>query len=132
MVKIMDPMESKVLEEKKDLRTIKNGINKIENQGKKWYKIPENGPIVPMLSNIISVTKCDRDEPLFSAERGSIRSSLGINKGPNGIENVKRGGHSQGSCPPPSTLGMPPSHPRHFIQKEVTYGCNTMKNVHIV
>ncbi len=29
----------------KDLRTVKKGVNKIENQGENWYKMFQNGPV---------------------------------------------------------------------------------------
>ncbi len=67
----------------KDLRIVKKGANKIENQGENWYKMFQNGQITyfcgkmrPTLGQIISGTKCDRDKPIFFCrKRGSIRAS---------------------------------------------------------
>ncbi len=53
------------------------GVNKIENQRKKWYKMLENGQmtdfaefVLPNLGHIIYEIKCDRDKLIFSAEKG--------------------------------------------------------------
>ncbi len=55
---------------------MKKGVNSIENQGENWYKMLSllNNTcwwkIRPTLDPSISGTKCDRDKPNFSAERG--------------------------------------------------------------
>ncbi len=60
----------------KDLMTMKKGVNKIENRGENGYKLLQKCQITdfcktnrPTLGQIISGTKCDRDKPIFSAER---------------------------------------------------------------
>ncbi len=63
--------------DQKDLRTIKKGVNYIENQGENWYKILRNGQDFggkknrPTLGQIIFNTKRDRGKLNISAERGS-------------------------------------------------------------
>ncbi len=58
----------------KDLRSMKKKVNWIENQDENLYKILKNlnntfwWNITPSIS--ISGSKCDRDKPFFSAERG--------------------------------------------------------------
>ncbi len=32
----------------KDLRTVKKGVNKMENQGENWYKMFQNGQITDL------------------------------------------------------------------------------------
>ncbi len=39
--------------DQKDPRTIKEGINKIENQGQNWYKTLENGQMTNFRSNYL-------------------------------------------------------------------------------
>ncbi len=57
---------------------MKKGVNKIENQGKKWYKLLQKSQMTdfceknrPYLGQIIAGTKCDRDKETFSTERGA-------------------------------------------------------------
>ncbi len=47
----------------------------------KWQIFVKNRPI---LSQIISGTKCDRDKPIFSAESGVYKIELGIKRDPMG------------------------------------------------
>ncbi len=54
--------------------------------------------IRPTLSKFISGTKCDRDKPIFSAERGGQYDCVGHKK--------------SGSSPPCSSMGVPPSPPQ--------------------
>ncbi len=61
----------------KDLKTMKNRVNKIKNQRENWYNFLQNGKMTKLweksrltLGQIIAGTKCDRDKPIFSAERG--------------------------------------------------------------
>ncbi len=71
------------MRDQKDLRTVKKGVNKIENQGEYWYKMFQNyqmtdfcKKIRQIAAQIISGTKCDRDKLIFFCrKRGSIRSS---------------------------------------------------------
>ncbi len=56
---------------------MKKGVNKIENQGEKWYKLLQKCQMTdvceknkPTLGQIFSGTKCDRDKQIFSVERG--------------------------------------------------------------
>ncbi len=56
---------------------MKKGVNKIENQGENWYQLLHQCQMTdfceknrPTLGQIISGAKCDRDKPIFSAERG--------------------------------------------------------------
>ncbi len=59
-----------------DLKSMKKGFIWIENQGENLYKMLNllNNTfwwkIRPNLDPSISGTKCDRDKPIFSAERG--------------------------------------------------------------
>ncbi len=61
----------------------KKGVNKIENQGEKWYQLLQKCQMTdfceknrPNLGQILSGTKCDRDKHIFfHRKRGSIRSS---------------------------------------------------------
>ncbi len=60
----------------KYLRSMKTGVNWIENQGENWYnfffKLLNNTfwwNIRPNLGSRISRTKCDKDKPICSAER---------------------------------------------------------------
>ncbi len=63
---------------------MRKGVNKIENQGEKWYKLLQKCQMTdlckknrPTLGQIISGTKCDRDKTdFFCRKRGSIRSCL--------------------------------------------------------
>ncbi len=75
-----DPVFFSTMRGKKVLITMIKGVNKIENQGENWYKMHQkkcikvsNGRFLwknrPTLGQIISGTKCDRDKPIFSAER---------------------------------------------------------------
>ncbi len=55
---------------------MKKGVNKIENQREKWYKLLQKCQMtdfceknIPNLGHFISGTKCDRDKQIFSAER---------------------------------------------------------------
>ncbi len=61
----------------KDLRLMKKRVNWIENQGENWYKMLKTCQIIQFGKNIrpnlgasIFGTKCDRDNPIFSAKRG--------------------------------------------------------------
>ncbi len=55
---------------------MKMGVNKIENQGDNWYKMLEYAQWQILLKNRNSFrynylrTKCDRDNLIFSAEKG--------------------------------------------------------------
>ncbi len=59
---------------------MKKGVNKIENQGEKWYKLLQECQMTdicenrPTLGQIIFGTKCDR-QIFFSRKMGAIRSS---------------------------------------------------------
>ncbi len=60
-----------------DVKSMKKGVNWIENQDENWYKMLKICYIIhlgeknrPTLGPSISETKCDRDKPSFSAERG--------------------------------------------------------------
>ncbi len=56
----------------KDLRSMKKGVSWIENQGENWYKMLNNTfwwKIRSTLGPSISGTKCDRNKPIFTAER---------------------------------------------------------------
>ncbi len=71
----------------KDLKTRKNGVNKIENQGEFFFKMLQNGQITDfgekidqLRGHIISGTKCDRDKPIFPAERRVQSDQAGLQK----------------------------------------------------
>ncbi len=56
----------------KDLRSMKKGVNWIENQGENCVKLLNKTfwwKIWSTLCSSISGTKCERDNPIFSAER---------------------------------------------------------------
>ncbi len=60
----------------KDIITMKKSVNKIENKRDNWYKLLQKcqmtdicEKIYQTLCQIISGTKCNRDKPIFSAER---------------------------------------------------------------
>ncbi len=65
-------------EESKISNNNEKGVNKIENQGEKWYKLLQKCQMTDFcekidltLGQIISGTKCDGDKQIFSAEKGS-------------------------------------------------------------
>ncbi len=57
-----------------NLRTVQKRVNMIENHGENWYKMLHNGQwqilgeYLPILGQIISGTKFDRDKLNFFAE----------------------------------------------------------------
>ncbi len=95
----------------KDLITMKKGVNKIENEGEKWYKFLQKCQMTDFcekyttLSQIISGTKCDRDKPQKEVVN---KIELGIKKDQIGSDNVKNGGQQSGSSPQSSSMGVPP------------------------
>ncbi len=75
------------------------GINKIENQEEKWYKMLQNDQMTdfvktknrPSLCHIISGTKFDRDKPIyFLPKEGYKKIELGLKKDPMGSESVRK------------------------------------------
>ncbi len=82
----------------KDLRTVKKGgqqdrksRRKLMQNALKWSNDRFLWKIKPSLGQIISGTKYDRDNPIFSVERGVNKIALGIKRDPMGSENVTNG-----------------------------------------
>ncbi len=81
----------------KYLITTKKGVNKIENQGEKWYKLLQKCQMtdfcenIPTLGQIISGTICDRDKQIFLQKEGVNKIKLGIQKDPMGSDMSKTG-----------------------------------------
>ncbi len=69
----------------------------MEENGTKCFK---NGQITDLtLGQIISVTKCDRDKPIFLLQKSRVNKiKLGIKRDPMEYENVKKGGESRVFC----------------------------------
>ncbi len=63
----------------KDLKSMKKGVNWIENQGENWYKNLLNNTFLwksrLTLGSSIFGTKCDRDKPIFFYRK---RESIGL------------------------------------------------------
>ncbi len=71
----------------KDLKSMKRGVNWIENQEENWYKLLKICWMIhfgkenrPTLGPSISGTKCDRDNPIFSTERGGQSDCVEVYK----------------------------------------------------
>ncbi len=61
------------MSDQKDIRSMKKGVNWIENQGENWYQMHNKlnntfwWSIRQTLGRSISGTKCDKDKLIFSA-----------------------------------------------------------------
>ncbi len=91
-----------------------NGVNKNENQGEDWNKMLHNGQMTDFgenirltLDHIISGTKYHYmiETTHFFCWKSVTKIELGI-KGPNGIRKCQKGGQSQWSSLPPSSMGV--------------------------
>ncbi len=100
---------------------MKKGVNKIENQGEKWYKLLQKCQMTDFCEKIdqiyvklsLELNVIETNRSFLQKKRGSIRLSWAYKRDPMGLEHVKNRGSIEWKFPTIFKYGSAPPHPAH-------------------